>query len=201
MKFGVVILAAGASRRMGQPKLLLPWNGQTVIGYLIDQWRSIGAEQVAMVVSADNVELNRELDRLGISDGDRIVNSKPQDGMFSSIKCAAQSDDWSSNLTHFVITLGDQPHVRISTLRQLLKFSAENADRICQPSLNSRPKHPVILPRRGFRELASTHAETLKEYLAQRSEVISLVELEDEGLSLDLDTPKDYEEAMRLYGF
>ena len=39
---GVVILGAGASARMGEPKLLLPWRGTTVIGHLISQWRELG---------------------------------------------------------------------------------------------------------------------------------------------------------------
>ena len=45
--FGVIILGAGASSRMGRPKLLLPWRGTTVIGHIIYQWRELGAAQIS----------------------------------------------------------------------------------------------------------------------------------------------------------
>jgi len=200
VKLGVVILGAGASRRMGRPKLLLPWNGKTVIEHLMDQWISLGAHRVAIVVSGHNIELNRELDRLGVPDGDRIVNPEPEEGMFSSIRCAARREDWSADLTHVVISLGDQPHLKSDALRQLMVFATQNSERICQPSLKGRAKHPVCLPRGQFSELALTDAPMLKHFLEQHQELISLIELEDEGLSLDLDTPEDYEKAVRKFG-
>ena len=49
MKLGVVILAAGASSRMGRPKLLLPWSGTTVIGHLLNQWRALGASPITKI--------------------------------------------------------------------------------------------------------------------------------------------------------
>ena len=47
---GVVILGAGASSRMGRPKLLLPWRDTTVIGAILRQWRELGAAQIAVVL-------------------------------------------------------------------------------------------------------------------------------------------------------
>ena len=47
--FGVVILGAGASSRMGRPKLLLPWGDTSIIGHLIEQWRALAAAQIAVV--------------------------------------------------------------------------------------------------------------------------------------------------------
>jgi molybdenum cofactor cytidylyltransferase len=47
--FGVILLAAGRSRRMGRAKLLLPWGEASVLGHLVSQWRSLGATQLAVV--------------------------------------------------------------------------------------------------------------------------------------------------------
>lgn len=196
MKVGVVILAAGASRRMGRPKLLLRWNGISIINHLMQQWIAVGASEIATVVSLENVKLIRELDRQGFPKSHRIVNARPEEGMFSSIQCAARWKGWAVELTHVVLTLGDQPHLRADTLRRLIEFAARNADRICQPSLNGNPKHPVLLPRRRFDELASTGVETLKQFLQLNHGDVSLVEIADEGLSLDIDTPEDYDEAV-----
>jgi len=86
---GVVILGAGASLRMGRPKLLLPWRGTTVIGHLLKQWRNLGAAQISIVLRPQDAPLAAELDRLGFPRTDRIENPQPERGMFSSILCAA----------------------------------------------------------------------------------------------------------------
>ena len=54
---GVVFLGAGASARMGRPKLLLPWGGTSILGHLIGQWRALAAEQIAVVGAARDTTL------------------------------------------------------------------------------------------------------------------------------------------------
>src|SRR5437667_7548195 len=103
MKLGVAILAAGASSRMGRPKLLLPWRDSTVIGHLLGQWRELGASSIAVVCAAQARLLDAELDRLGFPPAQRIVNPHPQRGMFSSIQCAAKWAGAQSNLSHWAI--------------------------------------------------------------------------------------------------
>ena len=109
---GVVILAAGRSRRMGRPKLLLPWAKTTVLGHLLGQWQTFGAKQVAVVCAVGDQAIQGELDRLGFPAANRIFNPAPDRGMFSSVQCAAQWAGWQQGLTHWAIVLGDQPLVR-----------------------------------------------------------------------------------------
>jgi len=196
---GVVILGAGASSRMGRPKLLLPWGKSSVVGHLISQWRQLHAAQIAVVCPAGDADLQAELDRLEFPKQDRIFNPAPERGMFSSIQCAARRNGWKPQLTDWVITLGDQPQVRLETLRALLDFKAPHSGQICQPSFNNRPKHPVILPRTEFELLKGTPVETLKLFLESRAHLVALLPLDDPGLALDIDRPEDYEQAVRLY--
>src|ERR1017187_4844161 len=83
---GVIILAAGRSARMGKPKLLLPWGKTSVLGHLIEQWRALGADQIAVVCAPGDVAVRAELDRLGVLEGNRIGNPAPERGMFSSVQ-------------------------------------------------------------------------------------------------------------------
>ena len=198
-KFGVIILAAGASRRMGQPKLLLPWGQTTVLEHLLQQWHRLGARQIVVVCAPDAKPLVDELDRLDFPAADRIVNLQPENGMFSSIQCAARWDGWHPELTHWVITLGDQPHLRETTLQTLLDFSARNPGKICQPLRAARRKHPVLLPKRSFDELKNTFATDLKTFLAEHAQNLNGFESDDAGLDLDMDTPEDYERVRRLF--
>ena len=192
---GVVILGAGASSRMGRPKLLLPWRDTTVIGHLLEQWRELGTAQIGIVLRPPDASLAAELDRLGFPRGDRIENPQPERGMFSSILCAAGWPGWKDKIATWAIVLGDQPHLRPETLRQLLDFHGANADAVCQLEFNGHARHPVLLPRRAFNELKESQAETLKDFLKQTSIRCLRCSVADPGLALDLDTPEDYQQA------
>lgn len=192
-QFGVILLAAGASRRMGRQKLLLPWGHSTVLGTLLHLWESAGARQIAVVLDARNHEVLSELNRLNFSLANRIVNSDPDRGMFSSIQCAARWDGWDSTITHVALSLGDQPHLAPTLIRELLSFASAHPDRICQPLFQGRPRHPVVFPRDHFHAVADSTAPTLKEYLVQVAESIATMPASDPGLEWDLDTPADYE--------
>ncbi len=198
MNYGVVILGAGASRRMGRPKLLLPWNGTTIVGHLVSEWTTLEATQTVVVMSAENQPLKSELDRRSFPVENRLINPHPDLGMFSSIQCAARWTGWEPTLSHVVITLGDQPHLKRATLRILIHFSAKRADKICQPSVAGRPRHPVVLPRAALEQLRGREFETLAHFLKAHRQEIELIEIDDPGLNLDLDTPADYETALSL---
>ncbi len=203
--FGVVLLAAGGSTRMGRPKLLLPWGPTTVLGYLIDSWRSLGGSRIVVVLAAGDTAVAAELDRLATkaAEVERVINPEPARGMFSSVQAAAH---WAIGqtdpaVTHWLVSLGDQPHVRRETWELLLAQADAHPDRICQPARQGRARHPVALPAVCFPELVSAREATLKDFLAARSAQRFTFESDDTGLDLDLDFPADYELALRLAGF
>ncbi|MGC9941510.1 MAG: nucleotidyltransferase family protein [Verrucomicrobiota bacterium] len=189
---GVVILGAGASARMGKPKLLLPWRDTTVIGQLITQWQELGAAQISVVLRAGDAVLAAELDRLNFPASNRIENPQPEQGMFSSIVCAACWVGWRKEISSWAIVLGDQPHLQSATLRQLLTLSAQNPGAICQPAYAERTGHPVILPVNAFSELKNSAAVTFKDFLNLTAVPRVQCRVPDAGLSLDMDTPEDY---------
>jgi molybdenum cofactor cytidylyltransferase len=185
---------------MGEPKLLLPWKESTVIGHLLAVWRSVGADQIAVVCAARPHPLQGELDRLGFPETSRILNGSPELGMFSSIRCAAGWPGWEGNLTHFVVLLGDQPQIRLATLKALVTHAGAHPECICQPALHGRPKHPLVFPAAVFRQLARSEATTLREFLQTSGLPRSFMETEDESLAIDLDTPADYAKARLAHG-
>jgi len=196
---GVIILGAGASSRMGRPKLLLPWGKTTIIGQLIEQWQVLGAAQIAVVCRPGDWELAAELDRLNFPAQARVENPQPERGMFSSILCAANWTGWLADLVAWAIVLGDQPHLRPDTLPALLAFQREHPDAICQPVYAGHARHPVLLPRRAFEELKDSRAKSLKDFLKQTSCPVVKRSIDDAGLALDLDRPEDYEKAFKFH--
>ena len=206
-QLGVVILGAGASARMGRPKLLLPWRDTTVIGQIISQWRGLGAAQIAVVGRAGDEKLVGELQRCSDA-AERteavstfqpfhlsthyISNPQPERGMFSSVVCAAEWRGWKKDISHWAVTLGDQPHLKTETLAALLEFSAQNPGAICQPEFDGRERHPVILPQEIFCALKNSRAESLKDFLQDSGWPRRRCAVDDAGLALDLDTPEDW---------
>lgn len=196
LSVGVVILAAGSSQRMGTPKMLLPWEGNSILGHIIQQWQALGAQQIIVVLAPGAESLGNELDRLHFPAENRIPNPAPKRGMFSSIQCAANWGGWISSLTHWAVVLGDQPHLQRATCRQLLEFANKHPDRVCQPICGSQWRHPVVLPKSVFEQLRSSAAETLREFLSDCKRVG--FKSEDPGLNQDIDTPEDYQKALAL---
>ena len=193
LALGVIILGAGASSRMGRPKLLLPWKDKTVIGEIIRQWCELDAGQIAVVHHPNDSALFAELDRLNLPSEDRIENPQPELGMFSSIVCAANWTGWRNEISNWAIALGDQPHLQTGTLRTLLEFAVQNPDAICQPQFGGHARHPVILPHAAFAGLKTTPAESLKKFLKAVSCRRAVFATNDSSLALDLDTPEDYQ--------
>lgn len=179
---------------MGQPKMLLPWRDTTVLGHSIAQWHRSGAAQVAIVCADAPPGIAAELERLGVSRGERIVNPDPARGMFSSIQCAARWEKWQA-VPHIALSLGDQPHLSLATLQSVARFSAGHPECICQPSRAGRPRHPVFMPRNLLAALAHSEAGTLKEFLSSYADARQLLELDDPALDFDIDTPADYAAA------
>jgi len=194
--FATVILGAGKSTRMGRPKLLLPWGKRSVIEHLVSQWAAAGAEQITVVCAADDHQLQRELGRVGVPDADRIFNPAPEAGMFSSIRCAALWTRWNPRVSHWVITLGDQPHLHAETLLGLVHFARAHSDRVCQPARAGHPRHPVLMPKAVFLQLGGSPAANLRQFLSSCE--VALWESSDPGLDLDLDRPEDYERALAM---
>ncbi len=189
---GVVILGAGVSARMGCHKLLLPWQGTTIVGHLIRQWQAVAAAQITVVCRPGDDALFAELDHQAFPRSNRILNPHAEHGMFSSIQCAAAWEGWQPGLTAWAIALGDQPQLEPETIRTLLAGHSRHPLAICQPSRDGHTGHPILLPPRAFAQLKNTTAETLNIFLKQNAGCTVKCPVADPGLSLDLDTPEDY---------
>src|SRR5207253_149451 len=152
---------------------------------LLRQWTELGARQIGIVCAADKPEVPDEFKKLSLDStldtrhSTLVFNPAPDRGMFSSIQCAASWPDWDAALTHWIITLGDQPHLRIETLRALLDFGAAHPETICQPMRHGRRKHPVLLPRRIFFDLKTSSTGDLKAFLETHANALAGFESDD----------------------
>lgn len=193
----VAILAAGESRRMGAPKLCLRWGGTTILGHILTQWSEAGAEKILVVHGLGETPVTLELDRLGIPSEQRATTRAPERGMMGSVVTAAHQALHDASLTHLVISLGDQPHLRTETLRELLRACDTEPEKIIRVVFQDKPGHPIALPAKVLSELSITSSATLRDFLRLKEIPVCDLTSGDSGVLLDLDTPDDYARASR----
>ena len=187
-----LVLAAGMSKRMGQPKMLLPWAHTTVLGQVVDIIAQTGIEDIIVVTGGDRQVIEAEVLRLS---GELPVRSFYNEkfkagGMMSSIQAGLIAVP--SNSDAVLIALGDQPQIELKTIINVIScFTETNAD-IVVPSYNNHRGHPILFNIRllpifkGFSE-----TQSLREFLNQESYRIKYVDA-NESILKDLDTPDDY---------
>jgi molybdenum cofactor cytidylyltransferase len=195
----IAILAAGESRRMGAPKLCLPWKDTTILGHLLSQWREAGAENILVIHPPDpQAPVVAELDRLNVPASQRTPTLAFERGMMGSVVTAAGRATQDPTLTHLVIALGDQPHLRPETLRDFLQLCAASTGKIVRILHDGKPGHPIALPASLCPDLSKTSCATLRDFLGQPNRPVVDLTSPDSGVLLDIDTPDDYAHAKRL---
>jgi len=197
----IAILAAGESRRMGSPKLCLPWKDTSVLGHLLIQWRKAGADKILVIHPPDQeASVVRELDRLGVPASERTPTLAFERGMMGSVVTAADRAAQAPALTHLVIALGDQPHLRPETLRAFLQLCAESPGKLVRVVHAGKPGHPLALPTSLFADLSTTSCATLRDFLGQQEIPGADLTTSDSGVLIDMDTPQDYDQVSRSAG-
>lgn len=182
-----VILAAGESKRMGQPKMLLPWGEGTVISHVITVFRDAGVEDILVVTGGGREQVEDAISDLNVR---TIYNDNfSQGGMLSSIQCSIVA------LTHqtqaMLIGLGDQPQVQKRSVRMVCDTFIETISSIVVPSFQMRRGHPWLVARPLWGELLNLGSSP-RDFLNTHTESIQYVNVDDPGILADLDTPEDY---------
>jgi molybdenum cofactor cytidylyltransferase len=193
-----VILAAGASRRMGRPKLLLPLGDRPLLQHALDAAAASRLDEIVLVLgdrAAEVLDAIRLPSRLPV----RVaVNEDPASGQSSSLRLGLRTADPRASAA--AILLGDQPRVTGPLIdRVVAAFLGAGAPVArpvyCDSHERRVPGHPVLVARRVWPELESLRGdEGMRGLLARRPEW--LLEVPVEGAPPgDIDTPKDYRSA------
>jgi CTP:molybdopterin cytidylyltransferase MocA len=180
-----LVVAAGASERMGTPKALLPWGGSTLIDYAVDQARVAGAADVVVVLgpATGPLELNATV----------VLNPRPDSGRSASIRLAAAS--LSSEPEAIVIQSVDQP-VAAHILKAL--YEAVNDEvAVAVPTFNGRRGHPVCVAGRLLPELCalSEAQEGLRAVVRRHAAQLREVAVASESVIWNLNDPAAYASA------
>jgi molybdenum cofactor cytidylyltransferase len=190
-----VVLSAGESSRMGQPKALLPIGGQTFIERIVSVLKEAGLEKIFVVLGQNAGSMAQKIAHLPVS---VLVNPDYTKGQLSSLQIAVRhlraDEDCHGMLVHLV----DHPYIDVALVNLLLQHFQESGKRIVVPRFGGKRGHPVIFARSLFDELLKAPLDQGAKAVvnAHRAETLE-VDTADEGITLDIDTPELYRQYVK----
>jgi len=183
-----VILAAGYSSRVGDFKPALDLYGRSILQRTIDSMSEL-CENI-IVVGGHQYDVICDIVK-DIPKVKTIKNEHVELGMFFSVKTgikAVESD-------RFFIIPGDQPVVKKETYKKLIEYNVD----IVLPRYKGKKGHPALFNSELIPEILSwADTEILRNYIHSKAHV-EIVDVDDPGIGLDVDTAEDYEKIKKYY--
>jgi molybdenum cofactor cytidylyltransferase len=187
-----IILAAGTSTRMGRAKQLLPLDGTTVLARAIENVRSAGLVEMVLVLGASAEAIRRQLPRSLLEGLKVVVNQAYGEGMASSLREGLSALDPQTGAA--LIILGDQPFIQPQTLLKIMAGYHRSGAQIVIPTHQGKRGNPVLLSRPVFQEVMALQGDTgCRAIFPNHLDAILKVEVEDQGILLDIDNQDDYD--------
>jgi molybdenum cofactor cytidylyltransferase len=192
LMISAILLAAGESKRMGRPKLLLTWGDCTIIEKSVDTLLASKIDELIVVLG---YQAQAALKRLRARRLKAIINRQYRMGMSTSIRRGL--GQVSSKSEAILIALADQPFIETDLINYLIDIYRGNPHRIVLPSYAGKRGHPVIFNRSRYQEEMNNLTGDIgcKPILDRHPEDILEVEVESEGVLADIDSWDEYRAA------
>jgi len=183
-----IILAAGESKRMGEPKMLMPWGKSTVLQTVISTFQASGIKDILVVTGG----ARQQIETLIGKTVETVFNEDYQKGeMLSSIQLGLSVKMREASAA--LICLGDQPQVEERSVRSVCNAFLAGKSEIVVPSFEMQRGHPWLVARPLWEDLLEMKApRTPRDFLKKYARKIHYVNVDTHSILEDLDTPEDY---------
>ena len=184
-----IILAAGKSSRMGQPKMLLPWGDRTVLTHVISVFQNAEVEDILVVTGGFREQVEELVSGSNVK---TVFNSEfEKSEMLTSIQCGLRA--LTRQTQAVLIGLGDQPQVQEGTVRKVCEVFRESKSNLVVPSYRMRRGHPWLVARPLWEEILEMQPpQSPRDLLNSHTQEIEYVTIDNPSIMQDLDTPEDY---------
>jgi molybdenum cofactor cytidylyltransferase len=184
-----VVLAAGASRRMGSPKALLQLGGRTFVLAVVDSLTAAGVTDIFVIVRDDTHDAIAAA--LPQTPAVRLViNTRADEGQLSSLITGLDTAA-APGVSGALVTLVDVPLVTPETVRTLIARAGSSPSPILRAVHGGRHGHPVIFKREVFAALRAADP-SIGAKAVMREVGVEDIDVDDPGIIQDVDTPDDY---------
>ncbi len=186
MRYLILILAAGGSRRFGSQKLLVPVKGIPMIQRVLNLVKPFGD---AAIVLRPGYE--REFSKVDLSGVTKLLNPKWESGISSSIKVGVRYAE-DEGYDAVIIVLGDMPFLKAETLSTILQRAVRSRALFVYPTYKGIKGFPTVVKRELFDRVNLLKGdEGFKRLIFSYPELCESVEVDDPGCVLDVDRPED----------
>ncbi len=189
-----IVLAAGESRRMGTQKLLLDYDGKSVIRHIVDQITASIVESVYVVTGHDCDHVTKELSG---SPASVVINDNYKLGMLSSLRCGISAIP--GKFEAVLVALGDQPAVTSKLINEILEAYSKTDKGIVVPAYQGRRGHPVIVSIKYKDHILTRYDDVgLRGLLHEHSDDVFKLTVSTPDVCSDMDVPADYKRQLDL---
>ena len=194
IKIHGILLSAGLSTRMGEPKQLLPFGNSTIIETIIDSMLGSKLDEVIVVIGHESEKVHGKIQNMPVK---VVFNPNYKQGMLTSAQCGVQALPDCADA--FALMLVDQPFITSDLINCVVEAYKESDKGIALPSYNYRRGHPAIFNRRYASDILSLDAESggIRSLFKKNADDIQYVIVDTNRVLKDIDYRKDYEEALQ----
>jgi len=194
---GIVILAGGASSRLGKPKQLLQYRGKTLLAHTINEAVNSHADAVVVILGKDANLFKEDIDERKV----RVaINSSWEEGMSSSLRLGMDTllkDKPYIDAVIFMVC--DQPHISLSILNALIATQQKTTKQIVTCNYGDSIGPPALFHKKYFKELMKLSGDTGARKIIQQNINDVTTILFPEG-KIDIDTKEDYDNLTGVSG-
>lgn len=189
-----IVLAAGLSSRMGQPKMLLPWGERTIVEQVVHTLQQANVPQIVVITGGQHAAI---ADALRDTRAHVVFNPLFENGsMLTSLQVGLRALAPYAHMA--LVTLGDQPQMQVSTVQAVMAGWQATRAPLVAPSFQMRRGHPWALDASFWENaLALEPPRTLRDLFSLAGNHIHYVMVQTPTILQDLDTPEDYARAVR----
>ena len=190
-----VVLSAGESSRMGQPKALLPIDGETFIERIVAALKQTKVGKIIVILGHNARELQSKISHLPV---EILINTDYKLGQLSSLQLAVRNLQPDLDCDGMLVHLVDHPYLAPALVEEMIRRFYETKKRIIVPKFQGKRGHPVIFSNALFDEILSAPMEEGAKAVvnAHRAETLE-IETAEEGIAVDIDTPELYQQHVR----
>jgi len=187
---GAIVLAAGASTRMGQPKQLLHFQGRSLLHHTVEVVVASVCKPIIVVLGAYAEKMHQEVNHLPVQ---VVENPQWHEGMGASIEVGITALNATKEIEGVVLTLCDQPFVSCDVINQLVAAYYSTGQGIIACEYAGTLGVPALFSRKFFSDLMNLQPTSgAKQVIKKYSHEVFPVPFA--AGAIDIDTPQDYEE-------
>lgn len=193
METGILIVAAGNSSRLGEPKQLLKFKGKTLLRNVVEEAIKV-SQSVVVVMGSGHSQISKEIENLEVK---IVENINWNEGMGSSIKIGiTQLLNEFPEVQNIIISVCDQPFIEASVFSDLIQMQKDSQKGIVASKYSDTLGTPVLFTKKYFEELSKLSGQEGAKKMIQKFKN-NIAEINFEKGAIDIDTQTDYQKLMQ----